>query len=74
MLLSHKPTQQEAKMSSSNITMATFASQVSNLSALTSAIGSFSRILEVSEEFGANETGKFSGVDQATPRCANNLS
>jgi hypothetical protein len=30
--------------------MATFASQISNLSALTSALGSFSRILELSED------------------------
>lgn len=48
-------------MSSSNVTMAAFTNQVSNLSALTSAIGAFSRILEVSEEFDANETGKFRG-------------
>jgi hypothetical protein len=74
MVLTHKPTQQEAKMSFSNITMAAFSSQVSNLSALTSAIGSFSRILEVSDEYDANQTGKLRGVDRATTHCADNLS
>jgi hypothetical protein len=39
-------------------TMATFANQISNLSALTSALGTFSRILELTEDDDSFQEGK----------------
>jgi hypothetical protein len=38
--------------------MATFANQISNLSALTSALGTFSRILELTEDDDSFQEGK----------------